>query len=161
MVPPESFQSFRAELASLRALVGNMRKKTLRDETTRERFRTLYRVWISVVTPAVRPLLSNRRDFAKLTGEIEALAVLTGRIKPVDEYRKRLNRAIQLANDLELYLPPIATLEQVAPPHRVLRTYLSRGFQTFQRLLCRMLSLVGEATLQHSSKSIPLIGPCS
>jgi hypothetical protein len=80
-----------------------------------ERFRTLVRTWVSIVRPRIEPLLRSKRDFSKLGAELEALARLTSKYKPVAEYRKRLNTSIKLANDLVLYLPP--TQEQRVSPH--------------------------------------------
>jgi len=71
----------------------------------RERFRTLFRTWETSVRPLLAPLLKDKRDFLKLGAELENLAKLTSKIKPVADYRKRLNRSISLANSLVLYLP--------------------------------------------------------
>jgi hypothetical protein len=105
-VPAETFESFKAELSALRDLVSEVEKKTLRDELLLDRFRTLIRTWVSIVRPRIEPLLRSKRDFLKLGAELEALARLTSKYKPVADYRKRLNTSIRLANDLVLYLPP-------------------------------------------------------
>lgn len=100
-----AFDAFKAELAALKSLLEATRKKTVRDEPTRDRFRNLFRTWSSVLAPSVEPLLRNKREFHKLTGELEALAKLTSRTKKVEEYRRRLTRTMTLANALVLYLP--------------------------------------------------------
>lgn len=108
-MPAATFGAFKAELATLRAVVSSYPKKTLRDDALRDRFRTLFRTWISTVRPAIEPILQSKRDFLKLGAELEALANLTSKYKPVADYRKRINRAIQLSlsNDLlVLDLPP-------------------------------------------------------
>ncbi|MEK6531584.1 MAG: hypothetical protein AABZ23_03710, partial [Deltaproteobacteria bacterium] len=56
--------------------------------------------------PAIEPFLQSKRDFLKLGAELEALAKLTSKCKPVADYRKRLKRAIELSNGLVLHLPP-------------------------------------------------------
>lgn len=106
-----AFDAFKAELAALKDLLEGIPKKTVRDEPTRERFRTLFRTWSSVLAPSVEPLLRNKREFHKLSAELEALAKLTARIKKVEEYRKRLRRTVSLANALVLYLPAKGTPE--------------------------------------------------
>jgi hypothetical protein len=106
-MPAENFESFKAELASLKDIVWATQKKTLREESLLERFRMLFRTWASIVRPTIEPLLRTKREFLKLGAEVEALARLTSKYKPIDDYRKRLNTSIKLANDLVLYLPPI------------------------------------------------------
>jgi len=114
-VPAETFESFKAELSTLRGIVSAGRNKTIRDELLLDRFRTLFRTWASIVRPTIEPLLQTKRDFLKLGAELEVLARLTSKYKPVAEYRKRLNTSIRLANDLVLYLPP--TPEQRPSSH--------------------------------------------
>ncbi len=114
-MPAETFESFKAELYALRNLISTIEKKTVRDESLLDRFRTLVRTWASTVRPTIEPLLRSKRDFWKLGAELEALARLTSKYKSVAEYRKRLNTSIKLANDLVLYLPP--TQEQRFSPH--------------------------------------------
>ena len=114
-MPAETFESFKAELSALRDFVSTVKNKTVRDELLLERFRTLVRTWVSIVRPRIEPLLRSKRDFSKLGAELEALARLTSKYKPVAEYRKRLNTSIKLANDLVLYLQP--TQEQRVSPH--------------------------------------------
>lgn len=104
-MPVSTFEAFKSELNALKDIVLTYPKKTVRDETLRERFRTLFRTWSSTVRPSVEPLLISKRNFFKLDAELESLAKLTAKIKNVTEYRKRLNRAIMLANGLVLYLP--------------------------------------------------------
>jgi len=105
-VPAETFESFKTELATLKDIVSVISSKTLRDELLQDRFRTIFRIWASIVRPAIEPLLKSKRDFLKLGAELEALARLTSKYKPVADYRKRLNTSIRLANNLVLYLPP-------------------------------------------------------
>jgi len=114
-VPAETFESFKAELSTLRGIVSAVQNKTIRDELLLDRFRTLFRTWTSIVRPTIEPLLQSKRDFLKLGAELEALARLTSKYKPVADYRKRLNTSIKLANDLVLYLPP--TQEQRTSSH--------------------------------------------
>jgi len=105
-MPAAAFEAFRAELQALGKAISDQPNKTIRDTELRDRFRTLFRSWVSVVEPRVRQLLPSRRDLHKLTAEIEALAKLTSKIKPCTEYRRRIKRAIALADGLVLYLPP-------------------------------------------------------
>lgn len=105
-MPATTFEAFKAELATLRKVISSHRNKTLRDEALRDRFRILFRTWTSIVRPTVEPLLQRKREFLKLGAELEALAQLTLKFKPISDYRKRLNRAIHLADSLVLYLPP-------------------------------------------------------
>lgn len=114
-MPTETFEAFKAELFALRDIVSAAHKKTIRDELLLDRFRTLFRSWASIVRPTIEPLLSSKRDFLKLGAELETLARLTSKYKPVADYRKRLNTAIKLANDLVLYLPPTG---EHKPPSR-------------------------------------------
>lgn len=101
-----TFDAFRAELGTLKKLLKEINTKTLRDEPMLERFRTLFRTWVATIQENLRSQLQNRKDFLKLSAELESLAKLTSKFKPVNEYRKRLNRSISLANSLVLYLPP-------------------------------------------------------
>jgi len=105
-VPAEVFDSFKAELFALREILAAVDKKTVREELLLERFRTLVRTWASIVRPTIEPFLQTKRDFLKLGAELEALARLTSKYKPVADYRKRLYTSIKLANDLVLYLLP-------------------------------------------------------
>jgi hypothetical protein len=117
-VSAATFEPFKAELLALREKLGNVSKKTVRDEELLERFRTLFRTWVTSVQPSLEPLLGNKRDFLKLQAELEALASLTAKCMPVADYRRRLQRAIQLANGLVLYLPPSKSLEPVVGTRR-------------------------------------------
>lgn len=101
-----TFEAFKAELVALKNIVSSCPKKTLRDEALRDRFRALFRTWTSTVRPALEPLLQSEREFLKLGAELEVLARLTSKIKHISDYRKRLNRAIQLSDNLVLFLPP-------------------------------------------------------
>jgi len=104
-VPFIEFETFRRELNSLEQAVARILAKTVRDEGLRERFRTLFRVWVSVVQPSIAEHLQNTREFFKLSNEIEKLARLTSKYKSVAEYRKRIRTALQLANGLVRLLP--------------------------------------------------------
>jgi hypothetical protein len=115
-VPAATFEAFEAELAALKDIVSSYPKKTLRDEALRDRFRTLFRTWTSTVHPTVGPLLQSKREFLKLGAELEALAKLTSKIKSVADYRKRLNRAIQLSNNVVLYLPTSGRIRPTPSP---------------------------------------------
>jgi hypothetical protein len=99
------FDSFRAELRTLREAVANVRGKTVRDESLRERFRTLTRGWISNAAPSIKQHVGENRDFYKLTGEVEKIGRLPSRIRKVAEYRKALRIAADLADRLVLRLP--------------------------------------------------------
>ena len=112
-MPGTDFDAFRAELETLKHLLLAIKKKTVRDEMLRDRFRTLFRTWVSTVRPSIEPYLKSKREFFKLCTELECLAKLTSKIKPVDQYRKRLNRVLSFVNGLVLYLPP--TTAQVLP----------------------------------------------
>jgi len=112
-----SLEAFKSELLALSDLVNALPKKTLRNENLRERFRNLFRSWASVVEPEVKTYLSTRRELLKLRAEVEVLARLASKYKPVSEYKKRLRRAIQLSDRLVMYLPP-STTQRVAPPTR-------------------------------------------
>ncbi|MEI9475540.1 MAG: hypothetical protein WCO26_03060 [Deltaproteobacteria bacterium] len=114
-MPAETFESFKAELSTLRGIVSAAQNRTIRDELLLERFRTLFRTWASIVRPTIEPLLQTKRDFLKLGAELEALARLTSKYKAVADYRKRLNTSIRLANELVLHLPP--TQAQRSPIH--------------------------------------------
>jgi len=109
-VPAATFKAFKDELSALKNTVSSYPKKTLRDEALLDRFRDLFRTWISTVRPAIEPLLQSKKGFLKLGRELELLANLTSKYKPVADYRKRLNSAIQLSNNLVLYLPPTGEL---------------------------------------------------
>ncbi len=100
-----AFDYFRDEMGALREALSRIRKKTVRDESLRERFRDLFRTWVSVVCPSTEPYLGTERSLLKLGAELEALAGLASKIKPVADYKKRLGRAISLANTLVLCLP--------------------------------------------------------
>jgi len=113
-VSVSEFEAFKAELGALKGIISGYRKKTVRDESLRERFRTLFRTWTFAVEPTIDQFLPSKRDLLKLHAEVEWLAKLTSKSKPLTEYRKRLLRAIQLADNLVLYLPPTQS-EKTAP----------------------------------------------
>ena len=92
--------------------------RTLCDDGLRERFRTLFRVWVSSVEPRIiKGHAKDTRDVFKLSAEIEKLAQLSSNNKLVSEYRKRLRIAIQLADGLVIYLPAIPTGLPVSVKH--------------------------------------------
>jgi hypothetical protein len=99
------FDSLRAELRSLDNALARVATKTVRLESLRERFRTLFRVWASIVEPALRPYCQSKKEFFKLAAEVERLAQLASKFKPVADYRRRVRDALALANSLVLYLP--------------------------------------------------------
>ena len=105
-MPAETFDSFKDELLTLKNIVSIIQKKTVRDESLIDRFRTLFRTWTSVVRPTIAPLLQDKQAFLKLGAELEALTRLTSKYNSaVTDYLKRLNTSIRLANELVLYLP--------------------------------------------------------
>jgi hypothetical protein len=104
------FESFRAELHALFDSVSSVQSRTLRDEGLRERFRTLFRVWVSTVEPSIRLHLQSTREFFKLADEVEKLAQQSSKIKPQADYRKRVRTAIQLADSLVIYLPSVTAV---------------------------------------------------
>lgn len=103
-----SLKAFRAELAALRAITADYSKKTVRDGDLRERCRSLFRTWSSVVEPAINQKLGGKRDLYKLTSELEKVAQLASKFRSVSEYRKRLNKAVNLFDGLVIYLPATA-----------------------------------------------------
>jgi len=105
-VSVSDFEAFKAELGALQRLLEDWPNKTLRDEGVRQRVRLLFRSWASTVEYGVAPYLTTKRDLLKLRAEIEALAQLASKQKPVADYRKRLRRALGFANSLVIYLPP-------------------------------------------------------
>jgi len=107
------FDAFKAELSGIKNILSGFQNKTVRDDELRERIRTLFRTWASVISPTIEPLLEERREFLKLGAELESLAKLTSKYKSVADYRKRLNKAIQLANTIVLYLPPSKGSKQI------------------------------------------------
>ncbi len=104
-MPIPEFESFRTELAALARALDQAQGKTLRDQAFRERFRTLFRSWTYSVQPTLRGHVKNTRELFKLAAEIEKVAQLTSKNKPVAEYKKRLRRAVELSNALVLFLP--------------------------------------------------------
>lgn len=104
-MPSGIFEAFKAELVALRTGLITQKTKTIRDEQLCERFRNLFRGWVTTVRPNLEPYLKSKRDFFKLEAELENLAKLTSKYRPVTEYKKRIARAIELANQLVLFLP--------------------------------------------------------
>jgi len=113
-VPAATFKAFKAELAALRDVASSYDKKTLRDDALLDRFRNLFRTWISTVRPAIEPVLQSKRDSLKLGAELEALANLTSKYKPIADYRKRINRAIQLSLSNDLLILDQPTTETIS-----------------------------------------------
>ena len=106
-VSADSFGVFRAELGALRSIISGMPSKTVGDEALRERFRMLFRTWSSVVAREVEPFLASRKEFLKLSRELEMLAQLASKRRRTAEYRMRLGRASSLADQLILYVPVV------------------------------------------------------
>ncbi len=104
-MPSETFESFKAELNTLKNIVDSYHAKTIQDENLRDRFRILYRSWFSVVKPDIETHLRNKRDYFKLNAELELIANLASKRKSIEEYKKRINKSIELANSLVIYLP--------------------------------------------------------
>jgi hypothetical protein len=101
-----TFDPFRSELQALLRAVNGISQKTVRDDALRERFRMLFRVWISSVEPDLRMHLQSKRELVKVTAEIERMAQLASKYKTTGDYKVRLRRAIQLTDSLEIHLPP-------------------------------------------------------
>ncbi len=116
-MPFPEFDSLRTELPALATALEQLQGKTLRDQALRERFRSLLRSWTYTVQPTLRGHVQNTREFFKLAAELEKVAQLTSKIKPVAEYKKRLRRAIQLSDALVLSLP--ATGPPPSPRHEL------------------------------------------
>jgi hypothetical protein len=106
IVSVTTFDPFRSELQALSRAVSSISQKTVRDDALRERFRMLFRVWISSVEPDLRMHLQSKRELVKMTAEIERMAQLASKYKATGDYRVRLRRVIQLADSLVMYLPP-------------------------------------------------------
>jgi hypothetical protein len=119
-VAVQPFDAFRDELNAIHNHLDVVAGKTLRDDELVERIRNLFRAWATTVRPEVESHLNNKRDFFKLEGELQALAALTSKIKPVAEYRKRISRCLQFAHALVLFLPP-SRGSPSAIPARVIR----------------------------------------
>lgn len=100
------FDSFKAELRALADGIDGIQKKTLRDETFRERFRTLFRIWTSSVQSSLKQSAKNDREIHKLSAELENIARLASKIKPISEYRRRLRVALNLCGLIAIYHPP-------------------------------------------------------
>jgi hypothetical protein len=99
--------AFRAELAAIDAALDTpSHGKLLKDEALRERLRTLFRIWAANLESHLGERLTTQREFLKLSAEIEAVAKLASKQKPLSEYKKRMRRAIQLWDSLVIYLPP-------------------------------------------------------
>jgi len=110
-VQASEFDSFRAELRALTKTINGIQKQTLRDEELRERFRTLFRSWTTTIEPSLKGYQSGKRELLKLSREIETLARLASKQKPIAEYRNRLRRATQLADSVIIQLPASHELE--------------------------------------------------
>lgn len=117
-MPASEFASFRAELRALADAVNGVEKKTLRDESLRERFRTLFRSWASTIEPSLKGYQDGKREILKLSGEIETLARLASKQKLASEYRKHLRRAISISDSVVIQLPASHALETRTPGAR-------------------------------------------
>jgi hypothetical protein len=102
------FDSFRTELPALAQALEQLQRKTVQDQALRERFRSLLRSWTYTVQPTLRGHVKNTREFFKLAAELEKIAQLTTKTKPLAEYKRRVRRAIQLSDALVLSLPAAA-----------------------------------------------------
>ena len=96
---------FRREIQSLRGALDDWGFKTVRDDDIRERFRSLFRTWQYTIRPAISGYVREQGKLAKATAEIENLAKLASKIKPVSEYQKRLRLSSQILDDIAIYLP--------------------------------------------------------
>lgn len=105
-MPAQKFDAFKAELEAVRVSIASLATKTVRDDEVRDRVRALFRTWTWTVAPAIGLFVQNSPTSLKLGAELEALAKITSKRKSVEEYRKRLGRAIQLTNEVVLLLPP-------------------------------------------------------
>jgi hypothetical protein len=112
------FDSFRAELSALVAIINRIQKSTLQDENLRERFRTLFRTWTSTVEPLLTTYQDGKRELFKLHAEIEKLAQLASKRKPIAEYKKYLRRASELSDNIVIQLPPSRELRKPIPGPR-------------------------------------------
>ena len=111
--------AFRAEITSLRDILGNYSKKTVREISFQERIRNLFRTWTAVVEPTILPLVETNKEILKSRAELEALAKLSTKISKVDEYKKRLHRVNTLLNSIIIYLPPTGeSIERIRPGKR-------------------------------------------
>lgn len=101
----KTFDVFIAELVALGETIRSHPRKTIRDAELLDRLRNLYRTWNGNVKPSIEGLLNRKHDLLKLEAEVEALAKLTSKYKPVAVYQKHIKRAMGMANDLVMYLP--------------------------------------------------------
>lgn len=108
-MPTSPFDSFRAELATVQQILFNLPGKTLRDEDVRARIRLLYRMWAGEIEPSLRSRLASQRDSLKLRKELENLAVLSSKQKPLIHYARRFKNALTLIDRLAVFLPPTGT----------------------------------------------------
>jgi len=114
-MPTTAFDAFRAELGTLKELLKRIDTRTLRDELLLERFRTLFRTWVATIQEELQSQIQDKKEFLRLSAELESIAKLTSKFKPVSEYRKRLTRALSLANSIVLHLPPSGTVQSPPP----------------------------------------------
>ena len=68
-MPSAVFDRFRSEIGALQSALKVIHGRTVRNEDYREPVRTLCRTWVSAVAREVEPVLSDKREFGKLTGE--------------------------------------------------------------------------------------------
>jgi hypothetical protein len=100
-----NFDAFKSELNALNDIVRGWENKTIRDSELRERFRILFRTWVSVLHPDLRPIVQNKREFFKLNGELASIAQLSSKFGKVLQYKKHFTRALEYANNLVFFLP--------------------------------------------------------
>lgn len=116
----DHFDNFRAELDALRNALFLVPTKTVRDAELQERIRTLCRVWISSVQPTLLEQTHQKKEVYKLAAEVEALAALTNKRKPVTDYKKRISQAVALSNQVVIWLPPSTLQSPIAgSPSRI------------------------------------------
>lgn len=107
----DAFEHFRKELSGLQLAVSKVQGKTLRENPLRERFRDLFRVWLTVVRPGLSAFAKNSRELLKLHAEVEALAGLTSKNRRIVEYEKRLGRCAEFSGHIVLLLPPTPEMQ--------------------------------------------------
>jgi len=130
------FDSFRAELRALIVIIQGIQKSTLHDESLRERFRTLFRTWTSTVEPLLATYHDGRREILKLHAEIEKLAQLASKRKPIADYKKYLRRACQLFRQYRNQCRPVANRRK--HPLALAKNYSHQEYRISPSHLCRI-----------------------
>jgi hypothetical protein len=95
---PTHIKSFRAELISVAQSLPKNPSRLVRDENITERCRNLLRAWSGNVAPELHDLVSDRSALLKTQAELEAIAKLTAKLKPVKDYSLRFDRIIALTD---------------------------------------------------------------